>query len=113
MLEVRNNWENLEWLMDGESIDPARVKSVDIQLKNGREIVRIARCKAKAVERHATVHDHGHRYGVKTTDIEIELPIGYDSKDTVKVRLYSGKISGKPILNRVVAVQLKRARRTS
>ena len=106
MLTVRNNWENLIWSVDGTEVVADNVRSVDIALHNGQDVVRVVRCAVHSQGVHRTVSDMGREYSVHTTDLYVDLPIGYDSKDTVKVSLSGGKISGEPLLDRVQDVEL-------
>jgi len=65
-LTVKNNWESLEWSLDGERIDPNLIDSVEIDGWDWN---------VRAVERYATVNDMEQRYDITTTDIEIEAEV--------------------------------------
>jgi len=65
-LQVRNNWENLEWTLDGKSIKPGQVQS--IELAGEKFDTRSRRYRT-------SVNDMGNIYRVDTTDIDIKIVV--------------------------------------
>ena len=75
-LQVRNNWENYEWTLDGSSVDVRDIGTVTIE---GQDY------KVRPVRKDNQVYDHGHTYNTVTYDLEIEAEV---AKTGVWISLY-------------------------
>ena len=65
-LQVRNNWENYEWTLDGSPIDVRDIYTVSIE---GWDY------NVRAIKKYNQVYDHGHTYKAVTYDLEIEAEV--------------------------------------